>query len=563
MITISDEIQVHRFRQILLWPLQLMPIEGAEDAPYWQVLEQAPGLAGWHRVANEFEAERSPFEERHYKEFVVFLPYVQRFLYGEGRGSVSGDDNISESTRRVYCRQDIARLRLILRAGDDPLELEVDHIHLWLFDDLDVAFLKVEIHGQELPLSRVLDLLYRFGRAYPTGWNECGQGVHNALSAEWLAADGRVLASSDTGEREKYIDFARQHRAALIAAHWAFLLRPLVLDPSEEPGPLRYRQIEYHRMPLMAYLAVDDARRIPREMWLRLGLVTSLHPDESIPQHDADVVEFEARYCFDRYWADTPKGPNTRFLCNGQAMILVGEARESYFLNIERGILSQFRHQYFILFLIAHLHRTVLMVFSDQLVDAIHGLDVRHADSVRAFRLRIHACFESFLRFTHRYWFSELSERRHMQALYRLCGGHLDNERLYAEVKEELGEMSRYLDTDLQRRQNRTVIRLTVVTAFSIIGTFATGFLGMNIFALAEQPTLARLGYFLLVVLGAASLLLLTLLQSQTLSDLMDTLADSQLPLRKRLLSLLGRHPYAKARKRRNKARRPFLGLLP
>ena len=32
-------------------------------------------------------------------------------------------------------------------------------------------------------------------------------------------------------------------------------------EHSDEQGPIRYRQIEYSRMPLLAYLALDDARR--------------------------------------------------------------------------------------------------------------------------------------------------------------------------------------------------------------------------------------------------------------------------------------------------------------
>ena len=33
-------------------------------------------------------------------------------------------------------------------------------------------------------------------------------------------------------------------------------------DHSEAAGLLRYRQIEYYRMPLMAYLALDDPRTL-------------------------------------------------------------------------------------------------------------------------------------------------------------------------------------------------------------------------------------------------------------------------------------------------------------
>jgi hypothetical protein len=531
---------VRHFRQILLWPLQLMPLAADESRPHWQLLEQGHGDPAWYRVQDEFTADAREFKERHYKEFVAFLPYVQRFVYGESRGMAGRqpDDTPGDSALKVFRRHDVAAVRLTLHPGAVPLVLSVAHVDLCFFDDIDVALLNVEVFAADLPLATVLDLLYRFGRAYPTGWDEASQGVHNAHRTEWLAADGTVLAMSDSGNRAKFLSFACQHRAPCIASHWAFMLRPLALDPSEEEGLLRYRQIEYHRMPLMAYLAVDDPRSLARDDWLRLGLIATLYPEEALPTRDPEVTEFEARSCYDRYWSDTDAGPNTRFLCTGRAFLVVGDARAGYFCDGERGILSQFRHQYALLFLIAHFHRAALLVFSDRLVDAIHDLDIRQPESVHRFRRRIHDSFEGFLRFTHRYWFHELSERAHIQALYRLLADRLGTKTLYDEVKEELRDMSQYLDSDAQRRQSTTVVRLTVVTTFSLVGTVATGFLGMNIIAEADAPMVTRWTYFFAVLLVTTAVTLFTVVKSKQLSDLMDVLSDDRLSFSQRLAAL-------------------------
>ena len=284
---------------------------------------------------------------------------------------------LGKSAIKIFRRSGVAALRLVLHEGDAPITLNVEHIELWFFDDINVAFLKIELSGSDLPFDEVGDLLYRFGRAYPTGWDRDGQGKHNAYRAEWLSADGSVLATSDSSNQEKFLSYTRKHRSPGISSHWDFLLRPLVLDPSEEEGILRYRQIEYHRMPLMAFLAVDEPRSLSRENWLRLGLVATLHPDEAMPEHDPDVAEFESRYCYDRFWTNTEAGPNTRFLCTGRSFIVVGDAQAEYFRDQERGILAQFRHQYVLLFMIAHFHRASLLVFSDRMVDAVHDLDIR------------------------------------------------------------------------------------------------------------------------------------------------------------------------------------------
>jgi hypothetical protein len=110
------------------------------------------------------------------------------------------------------------------------------------------------VRGADLALADVRDILFRFGRAYPSGWEESGEGLHNAFLAEWLDADGQVIARSDSGRRDKYLGFVCEHRSPCISEHWACLLRPLVLAHSDEVGDLRYRLIEYHRMPVMAFI---------------------------------------------------------------------------------------------------------------------------------------------------------------------------------------------------------------------------------------------------------------------------------------------------------------------
>src|SRR5688572_1974308 len=80
-------VQVRHLRQVLLWPLRLMPVPGADGAHRrpWQLLRELGDSSPWKEVVDEYTGERDRFHERHYNEFVTFLPYVQRFLYGEGR----------------------------------------------------------------------------------------------------------------------------------------------------------------------------------------------------------------------------------------------------------------------------------------------------------------------------------------------------------------------------------------------------------------------------------------------------------------------------------------------
>ncbi|PXW99396.1 hypothetical protein C7444_101226 [Sphaerotilus hippei] len=538
---------VRHFHQSLLWPLQLMPGEGARRLePPWQVLLQAGGP--WREVHDEFTGDHRDFHERHYNEFVTFLPFVQRFLYGDGTARGARGRTGGSSSMRVLRRDDVRAVRLQLAEGEPAFELQVEQVDLYFFHDVDVILLQVAVQGHDLPLARVQELLYRFGRGYPPGWDGQGRGLHCPAAVAWLDAAGQALAASDAGDREAFLGFVGRHRAPRLAAHWRWLLQPLIPDHEEEAGALRFRQIEYHRMPVMAYLALDEPAALQRADFVRLGLVSgqgdgaeaavSTADDDDawtgageLPFAEQHLADFEQRHCYDRFWCRRGAAPQTRYLCCGHALVVVGRADAAFFTDAERGVLAQFRHQHFLLFLIAHFQKAALLMFSDRLVVALDALSIADADSVKRFKRAVRANFENFLRFTHRYWFHDISEQVQTRALHRLCVEHLGLETLYREVRERVGEMNTYLDTDSLRRQANTVVRLTVVTIAGLIGTLSTGFLGMNLLAEAEAPWSRRAAIFGFTLLAALLVTGYTIVKSKRLSDFLDVLSDERLSL--------------------------------
>lgn len=531
-------VMIRHFRQRLLWPLQLLPRqdERLRLQPWAAVLER-PG-SPWREAA---EMRHGPSSERHYQEFVTFLPHVQRFLYGDGPRAGSARTG-GGSSMRVLRRDDVQAVRLRLAPDQPALRLAVEHVDLYFFHDVDVVVLHVEVHADELPLPVVQELLYRFGRAYPPGWDGEGQPLHCASEVEWLGAGDQTLCASDASDRQAFLDFVGLHRAPRLAAHWRWLLQPLRPEQDEEPddgaGPLlRVRQIEYHRMPVMAWLALDDPAALGRADFIRLGLVAGQGSDDEaeLPFAERHVADFEARHCYDRFWRPGGAAPFTRYLCCGHALVVVGRAGSRFFVDRERGVLAQFRHQHFLMFLIAHFQKAALLMFSDRLVVALDALQIHDASSVKRFKRAVRGNFETFLRFTHRYWFHDLSEQAQTRALHRLCADHLGLDTLHPEVRERVSEMNTYLDTDSLRRQANTVVRLTVVTIAGLIGTLSTGFLGMNLLDEADRPWSERLLILGLTLLASLLLTGYMIVRSKSLSDFLDVLSDERLTVGQKL----------------------------
>ncbi len=116
---------------------------------------------------------------------------------------------------------------------------------------------------------------------------------------------------------------------------------------------------------------------------------------------------------------------------------------------------------------------------------------------------------------------------------------HLGTARLYGEVRTAIEDMNQYLDSDALRRQGETMVRLTVVTTFGLIGITAMSFFGMNLIAAADSPLIEKLLYFLLVFIPSTAITLYTVLKSRGLADFLEALADDRMPASGKLAAFL------------------------
>lgn len=530
---VSEQPNVRDFHQIVLWPLQLISSDSkAASRGFHTILEEMSDTP-WTPQGDKFGNVEEHFSERHYREFISFLPHVQRFLYGDSRNAdASGEPRPGDISMRLFQRHDIKRVRVKTSPDDASVICDVLHTGLLFFYDVDAVILVCEIAAENIPLNIAQKLMQRFGRAYPAGWRQDGRPIHCPVLVEWLGEDGQVLCTSDYHVRDRYMRFVEERRASCIANHWEYLLAPIVNDASETPGALRIREIEYYRMPVMAYITLDDLRALRKTDYISLSLATSPPPrdKETLPFSERFLQRFETHHKYERLYAgglDAP-GIETRFLTCGEAFTIVSAGMSDCLSDFERGLLSQFRHQYFLLFLIAHFHKSALLMISDRMVGWIKRFNPLEPKSVQAFRDGIFKLQESFLRFSQRYYFTQISGRSHIRDMFQMTREHLVLDKLHEEVRSEITDMVQYLDSNTLRKQSGSMHRLTVVTILGMIGTIATGFLGMNLLSEVDSPFSTKAFYFALVTLIAAGLTAFSLVFSGPLSRLFEKFSGDE-----------------------------------
>ena len=567
---------VRDFNHILLWPVQLRSLRreaGVGVTQYWDALNKNPGP--WKYVEDALLIEDESCQVG-YEEFVYFLPYVQRFLYGvgdEGRGA--------QSSLHIFTRDDIAQVRVQLHPNQERITLDVQRLRLYFFYDIDVAVVAFELSCKDISLPDAVELMDRFGRPYPPAWDaakqdagvgaqqgaklsaqqgarlSAQQGAHSPYAVDFVGADGAILVSSDYGDQQKYLELVRGERQTPLALHWEYLLSPLV-PAYKSGGNIKYYQLENKRIPIMTSLTFDDPHELTRGDMMRLGFAAKWGESDTLPYAAGFLAGFESEHCYDRYWeADGQTSDmHTRYFFCGLsfAMITKSESHQRH-----EALVRQFRHQVFQIGLIAHFHKAALLSLSNRFSRAVERLKVRDFESVKEFKRHVRETLEVFLRFNHRYWFHEISNQIQAADFFKRWSHQLGSDALYNEVREEARDINEYLDADRARKQADNAMRLTVVSACGMVGTIVTGFLGMNLYSHSDLPTINKLLIFFVVFIPTVLLALYTVILSRRIATIMEALSSEGLSWGEKLSAfrqILGtdKRSLVRARARQNSA---------
>jgi hypothetical protein len=546
----ANQINLTLFRQILLVPFALGPAPSATaDAKNGRELMQAACVAlrrangPWQKVPDPVRHLREDREELPadpaararrlapaYEELVYFEPYVQRFLYGNARtsgtagepGAGRDDDPIA-----IFARDDLIGLEVDFpferkaRAGRDrQFDLEVERCNLYLCETGN-ALLVLEVRrakasasvapapgAERLTLADAQLLMESLRRVFPPYFSAkdrrlgdpeaeleapyfprrfCWQFRDRAQKAEYpdaAQAIAEVFGSADTA--------VPSHRTPPLFEPWRQLLEPLMVagDPlAALAGGVLLYQTGDDRAFLMAQVGVEDAGAIRKADWVRLCFADA--PGTGWPYSRCFLRDFERQHCYDRFFEHDPKSwMKTRYLVCGYAFVLVGSAKPDAVDDFFSHLLGKhFRRHYFQLVLISLLQKTALLTLSERLAEALDlWRSEQPGQEPAPFHAQIGLLQQEALRFTHRYWFEDISAQLQAQELFELLRRHLRTRALHDQLSAEVRATSGWLDLlkqrELAERQHdlaTSAARLNRVAALGLVLATVTGFFGMNI----------------------------------------------------------------------------------
>jgi hypothetical protein len=443
---------VERFHEILIWPLELaLPpqlLEAASRPGFVNTLcgaVEERGKGVWKRIGT-FDRNTTKDRDLRYAEFVYFHPFVQRVLYPQAH-----DPNPALA---ILARHDVSGVKVTLHGENAALQMKVDRVHLYLFRS-QTALLVVEVSSQApMPLATVQQFLDQFRRAYAPFHKNAVAG-HCPSLVEWCvsgASPGNPPAASNFSDPCAMYEPVENpdKRRPPMAAHWRWLMQPLVCAADAGPGDIGVEQLEDDRIPAMSYLAVPDPFALTRGDFMRICFCDEKGCSNSLPYGTEFLSDFERRFCYDRFW--NPPGPsggrfwewrNTRYLCSGYHFATIVKTSPEPPGWAEK-ILDDFQHHYFQMGVLAHFHRASLLKYSRRLTEV--AADAEHQEGGEKWTALMHVR-RAFAEFVNQYWFREVSNQEQAKEMFQLWSDRLGNRDLLQQLSTEAEAVDRILNS--------------------------------------------------------------------------------------------------------------------
>ena len=375
------------------------------------------------RCGTSYYGDPLEFQERHYKEFVTFLPYVQRFLYGSSVGQEASQRH-GEPSIRVFRRADVARVRVTY---DDGAAIDLRG------RARRSLFLPRRRHRD----ARVRDARQRHHRSI-------GRRTRCSASAAHIPRSGNAAARAATvrGASSGWAQTAKcwrprttsssRNTSAHVGRYRAPCDRRALGVPAEaarcssiraRPGRCATASSSTTACRSWPTSSFDDpTRALARAISCASACVTRPGERDSLPYSDqARSSRFEAEYCDDRFWGragGSVLGRHAPHLHRAAARrrrpagrLFLHRPRNRHVRPVPAPVFPAVPDR-------ALSHSAALLSMSDELAVAMNRLEVGDLESVRQFKRAIRSSMEIFLRFTHRYWFHEVSNQEIARSIF-------------------------------------------------------------------------------------------------------------------------------------------------
>ncbi len=542
----AAEISVDHFSEIIFFPVRLAfadrphsaepfsfqdvscALTCAPNSPWKEgsALVSEIGLPAGLSLQSEHWAKLQQAQAHAY-----FHPFIRQFLFD----TVHYDNDYRIGFHRTDITNMVVQLGGQLASALDKdetskpvyIDLKVKRCELEVVR-LGVAILVLEVEStQTLLLNQVQQIQSQLRRTFSPYFDDYANGccavVQNPLSAKiprtvelkGLDVDGKpiVLNSFFVGtatkdgaqkihEDELKKRFTVEPNSPLktnspdsipVASHWHFMLSPLIAEITPGCRQLRYIPLGDDRLPTMSYIAVTDPREITRGDWMRLCFADETG-DGVLPYAQKFLTNFEANYCYDRFWyaeGETTDGPS-RILNCGMTFCFVGNSSNSFFTNNKNGAIATFRTIYSRLGLIAHLQKAALLTASIR-ISELSERSAHHVKDPPDYNDKkelIDRFYREFIEFTHVYWFDEVTPQIQGIELFSAWQHHLRTKALHNEVRQELMDLTTAINSQSQVELSSQTFTLTKYAGIFALFSVAIALLSMDVFKVVSDPQL-------------------------------------------------------------------------
>jgi hypothetical protein len=282
-----------------------------------------------------------------------------------------------------------------------------------------------------------------------------------------------------------------------LAAHWNFLLAPLLTHPARDAVGLRFMPLGDDRLPILSYIALDQIHQVSEGDWARICFADN-PGDDQLPYAKQFLESFERDYCYDRYWYRSGESTDmpSRILSSGYAFAWVGSAKDKdYFTDARNGAYPIFRQVYSRVALMAHMQKAALQSVSMRLAE-LSQRDYAQCTPPDYFELasKVDIFYREFIEFTQVYWFDEVSPQLQGIELFTQWQKHLRSRALFDEVRQELQDLTSLVNMQEQKMQTESTKRLSwYAVAFGLVSLVAA-FWTIDLKAPAPKATTAPNG---------------------------------------------------------------------